>query len=214
MSTSYLRRYTTIPELIYTLRERSITLHEPRSWDDRNDSYYLSLYRRKKGLKCMLALCFTQTREKYNHWRVFASGSSGVCIRFKRRHLLRVIQERKGVRVGDIRYIPLVKLKTQQLNVQDLPFVKRRGFEDEAEFRIIYESTSKEGSRLHIPIPLSCIDQVTLSPWIHPSLSDRLKALLGAIDGCTRLKFVRSTLISNEEWKAHGEKALPKVIRS
>ncbi len=51
MSGKYLRRYTDIPALIYLLSERKITLLDPQSWDDSNDSYYLSLYREKKNLK-------------------------------------------------------------------------------------------------------------------------------------------------------------------
>jgi len=84
MSERHLRRYTNIPALIYLLRKRSITLLDPRSWTDSNDSYYLTLYRDKKSLKSVLALCFTEVNETYHHWSVFAAGSSGICIRFKR----------------------------------------------------------------------------------------------------------------------------------
>jgi hypothetical protein len=87
----YLRRYVDLPALIYLLSERKITLLDPKSWDDGNDSYYLALYREKRNLKSLLAVCFTQTTETYHHWRVFAGGSSGVCIRFKRTKLLKAI---------------------------------------------------------------------------------------------------------------------------
>jgi hypothetical protein len=35
---TYLRRYTDIPALVYLLAERKITLVDPQSWDDANDS--------------------------------------------------------------------------------------------------------------------------------------------------------------------------------
>lgn len=89
MAESYLRRYTDIPALVYLLTERKITLVDPQSWDDANDSYYLSLYREKKKLGSVLALCFTQTSERYHHWRVFAHGSGGVCVSFKRSELVK-----------------------------------------------------------------------------------------------------------------------------
>jgi len=40
-----LRRYTDLPELLYMLRNKKITLLNPANWDDRNDSHYLHLYK-------------------------------------------------------------------------------------------------------------------------------------------------------------------------
>lgn len=77
-----MRRYTELPSLIYMLAYRKITLLDPSSWDDKNDSYFFSLYRDKVKLKSVLALCFTQARDTYHHWRVFAPGSAdvpGIC---------------------------------------------------------------------------------------------------------------------------------------
>ncbi len=84
MSKAFLRRYTDLPGLIYVLRERKITLLDPQSCDDSNDSHYLTLYKQKKRLGSVLALCFTQASETYHRWRVFANGASGVCITFNR----------------------------------------------------------------------------------------------------------------------------------
>jgi hypothetical protein len=44
MSEDYLRRYTDLTALIYLLHKRKITLLDPASWDDKNDSFYLSKY--------------------------------------------------------------------------------------------------------------------------------------------------------------------------
>jgi hypothetical protein len=38
MSEDYLRRYTDLTALIYLLHQRKITLLDPSSWDDKNDS--------------------------------------------------------------------------------------------------------------------------------------------------------------------------------
>jgi hypothetical protein len=61
MSGDYLRRYTDLTALIYLLRKRKLTLLDPSSWDDSNDSHYLTLYKEKRKLKSVLALCFMQT---------------------------------------------------------------------------------------------------------------------------------------------------------
>lgn len=70
MSGDYLRRYTDLTALIYLLRKRKLTLLDPGSWDDSNDSHYLTLYKEKRKLKSVLALCFMQTDERYHHWSV------------------------------------------------------------------------------------------------------------------------------------------------
>jgi hypothetical protein len=203
-----LRRYTDLPGLIYLLKEQKITLLDPQSWDDSNDSYYLRLYREKKALQAVLALCFTQASETYHHWRIFASGSSGICISFRRRELLESVKGQTGLQAKSVKYLKLNQIRDRDLAVRDLPFLKRYAFENEDEFRMIYESKSDSLSSLDVAIPLKCIERVVLSPWIHEKLSDHVKDLLRSIDGCRGVKLARSTLISNEEWKELGQTAI------
>ncbi len=177
---------------------------DPRSWDDSNDSYYLSLYKNQKKLKSLLALCFTQGSETYHHWRVFAPGSSGVCIKFKRAELIQIFENQSGVRTGEVEYLKLKELREKKPTADQLPFIKRYAFEDEAEFRVIFESIKSDLSKKHIPIPLSCIARITLSPWAHKSLLKHVKQVLKTIDGCGNIDIVRSTLVGNEEWKRIG----------
>lgn len=207
MSDTYLWRYTDIPALTYLLNERKITLLDPQSWDDSNDSHYLTLYREKKKLESVLALCFTEASETYHHWRVFAAGSSGVCIRFKRSELLRAIKKQPGFRTGTVTYQKLEEIRDKKLAIRDLPFLKRWAFKHEKEFRMIYESKTENISKLDIAIPLSCIYRITLSPWVHHALSPHVKRMLRSIKGCSTLNIVRSTLIGNMEWKNLGESA-------
>lgn len=207
MSKKFLRRYVDLPALIYLLSERQITLLDPKSWDDSNDSYYLALYRERKKLRSLLALCFTQTTETYHHWRVFAGGPSGVCIRFKRAELLKTISWKSGLRTEPIRYLTLSQLQNRSIAIKELPFLKRQAFEHENEYRITHESKTEKQSKLDIPIPLSCVDGITLSPWLPYTLYRRVKATIRSIEGCDKLNIVRSTLISNEEWKSWGESA-------
>ena len=75
-------------------------------------------------------------------------------------------------------------------------------------FRIIYESASDKHNTIDIAIPLACIERITLSPWIPSALSDHVKSTIKEIDGCSAMKVYRSTLISNENWKALGESAM------
>lgn len=208
MSNTYLRRYSDIPALIYLLSNQKITLLDPSSWDDSNDSHYLTLYREKTNLKSVLALCFTQTSEKYHHWRVFANGAGGICIRFKRSALLKAVKKMQpDLRIAPVKYWTFEGIRDKKLTTLELPFLKRFAFEQEDEFRMIYESRTRNISKLDIAIPLSCIDRITLSPWIHKALVPHIMRVLRSIRGCRALEIVRSTLISNEKWKTLGESA-------
>ena len=202
-----LRRYTNIPALIYLLRERKITLLDPASWDDKNDSYFLSLYREKRDLTSVLALCFTPANETYHHWRVFADGSSGACISFDQAKLLKAVKKQVGVTAKAVQYLTLADIRDMKVKTRALPFLKRSAYGDEREFRIIYQSSTRKDGSLDVAIPLACIERITLSPWIPTALSDHLKSTIKEIDGCSAMKVYRSTLISNENWKTLGESA-------
>src|SRR5580692_7546460 len=158
------RRYTNIPALLYLRKERKITLLDPASWDDKNDSYFLLLYREEKNLQSVLALCFTPAFETYHHLRLFAEGSSGVCISFNQEGLLKAVKKQVGVTARSVRYLTLPDIRAMRMKTGSLPFLKRSAFEDEREFRIIYESFTEKYDTIDIAIPLSCIDRITLSP--------------------------------------------------
>ncbi len=85
---NFLRRYGDLPSLIHLLTTHSITFLDPESWDDKNDSLFMRLYKENQSLDTLLALCFSQETETYHHWSVFAKGPSGVCISFKKQALL------------------------------------------------------------------------------------------------------------------------------
>jgi hypothetical protein len=179
------RRYTNIPALLYLRKERKITLLNPASWDDKNGSYFLLLYREKKNLQSVLALCFTPAFETYHHLRLFAEGSSGVCISFNQEGLLKAVNKQVGVTARSVRYLILPDIRAMRMKTASLPFLKRSAFEDEREFRIIYESSTEKYDTIDIAIPLSCIDRITLSPWIPSTLSDHVKSTIKEIDGCS-----------------------------
>ncbi len=207
MSTKYLRRYSDLTALFYLLSTRKLTLLDPKSWEDSNDSYYLALYKKKRGLKSLLALCFTESDERFHYWRVFGAGPSGVCLQFDREKLFSALGKQSGLRMRPVEYVKLTAIRKRKLLVKDLPFLKRFAFEHEYEFRMIYESKEDDVATLDIPIPLACVDKVTVSPWINNRVFKYVKERLRSIDGCSSLEVVRSTLIGNEEWKALGERA-------
>jgi len=155
----------------------------------------------------MLALCFTETDERYYYWRVFAPGASGVCIRFARHGLEEAAATRVGIQMNPVTYLRLDDMRNRELKTAELPFLKRFAFQHESEVRIIYESGAKRLRKLDITIARSCVDRITLSPWLHPTVFEHVKGLLRSIDDWKKLDIVKSTLIGNEEWKSLGESA-------
>ena len=128
MNPNILRRYTDLPAAIDLLMNKRVTLLDPMSWDDQNDSYYLSVYKEKMQLGSLLTLCFTQEAETYHQWRIFSGHTGGVCIVFKRDELLADVSNENGIRYQSVEYYMLNKIKQTAPTAQSLPFIKRNAF--------------------------------------------------------------------------------------
>lgn len=205
-SARYLRRFTDLTALFDILVRHRVTLLDPQSWDDKNDAYFMDAYRKASDWKTIRVLCLTQAEESYHHWRAFASGPAGVCIRFKRDPLLQAAERMTGVRHGPVVYVKLAEMRTKQASRDVLPFRKRIGFKSESEYRIIYASGVVLDEPVHIPVQLDWIDRITLSPWLPHALRDSVQDAICRIDGCERIDLVRSTLIGNDEWREAGDR--------
>lgn len=203
-----LRRYTNLAATIHMLRNREITLLSPATWDDRNDAYFMAEYKRRKNLKSLFALCFANCDETYHHWRVFSHGSDGVRIEFDKAILMKSFVDDRII-ARDVSYKKIDELKVDtRFAVDDLPFLKRQGFRDEVEFRVIYQNDSRVLFTKSFEFDLAAIRRITLSPWIVKSLSDSVIATLRQIKGCAKLKIYRSTLVDNEQWQRLGSNAV------
>lgn len=203
----YLRRYMDLPSLFYLLAKRRLTLVDPRSWDDANDSHYMELYRRAGNFASVLAACFTQASEKYHHWRVFAGTPAGVCVTFKRSALLNAVRDVRELRAGAVSYLKLSEMRERNRTIAELPFLKRLPFQDEREFRMVWHSESDRIQAFDVEIPLSAIERITLSPWLQEPLADHVKFMIRQIEDCAPIRTTRSTLVANAEWKNLGEAA-------
>jgi hypothetical protein len=89
-----------------------------------------------------------------------------------------------------------------------LPFLKRSGFKEENEFRIIYESSSEDITSKDISISIDSISRIIFNPWIPIPVFKSIKAVIKNIDGCDSIPIERSELIDSPRWKRIGEKKL------
>lgn len=196
------RRYTNLASLIHILHTRSITLLNPATWDDRNDSYFMSEYKRIKKAKSVLALCFANKQETYHHWRVFSHGSDGVCIEFDRDKLLWSFEDETNIMQGFMKYRYITDLNLlKNLTVDDLPFQKRAPYRDEGEYRIVYTDMDSVVQYKQFDIDLDCINKIVLSPWMAKTVATSVTRSLRLIPSCADMSITSSTLVDNERWK-------------
>lgn len=159
-------------------------------------------YKEIKNLKTVLALCFTTKPETFHHWKVFADTSSGICVRFNKDNLLKSINKVSGIESDYVAYELMRNLKAKPPSVDELPFLKRRQYEDEEEFRIIYTNRNKEHKVKYLAINLNSIERITLSPWIPLPISNTVKEVIRNIDGCDSIQLLKTGMVENKVWKS------------
>lgn len=208
MDASILKRYTNLASLISILKTKKLTLLDPTKWEDKNDSHYLLKYGERKGFQSLFALCFTTAAETSHHWKAFCPGSDGVCIKIQAEPFLTHLNTLDGLVHGEVMYRLIDEVETGKLLIDQLPFLKRFPFRDEAEYRILF--AKKEPSKLKshaIPFDVSFIQEIALSNSLPKELRDPLVALLRSVDGCAGIKISRSSLNDNSRWKKACDRA-------
>jgi hypothetical protein len=208
MSEEKFRRYTTLPFLLDALYHRRLPLLDPTKWDDKNDSYFIEQYKKKKkDLKTVLATCFTYSEEKYHHWKIYAGDSSGMCIEFNHPQFLERLKTENKFRVRHVDYYFIDSLERDVPTIDKLPFIKRYPFSDEHEFRVIYENSDKEIPIEYIPITPSDIQHIIINPWVNKSVSESVRSVIRSIKGFSQTQVFQSTVLENEKWKKIGRQA-------
>src|SRR5688572_16152316 len=97
-----IRRYISIAGAIDMLRHQQLALLDPATWDDRNDRYFMELYKEARGLGGLYAACASTCYETYHHWRVFTSSADGVCVEIYRQPLEQALATMGGVRFDEV----------------------------------------------------------------------------------------------------------------
>lgn len=138
----------------------------------------------------------------------------GVRIKFDRSQLIEAIGKHRGVRFGDVDYITHARLKALASvrkgtdPIPRLPFIKRYGFRDESEFRIVYESKTRSVSTQSIPIPISCINRIIFSYKLNYGDYRAIRSELRLMDGCQGLDIRRSNLTESKTWQHAAEEVV------
>jgi hypothetical protein len=202
MSNVSLRRYTNLPFLLDLLHKKQLALLDPATWDDRNDAYYMEQYKKKKNLKTLLAVCFAEAPETYQHWKIYSGNQSGVCIEFDKDSLLIKALRIKGYRCQKIEYLPF---RGKLTSVEKLPFTKRVAFTSEDEFRIIYEDEDEEIKIKYLPIIPEDIIRIEINPWVNESIYNSIVSTIKNIDGFVDVRTKKSGILEYEKWKKKAD---------
>ncbi|MEI4507441.1 hypothetical protein WBQ88_12075 [Sphingopyxis sp. CCNWLW253] len=205
------RRYTNLASALHILSNKCLTLLSPETWDDRNDAFFMAEYKRLKAAKTVLAICLAVREETYHHWQVFSHGADGICLEFDSEKLRSSLDDAGGVRHQTVDYQLITEVsKMADVDLECLPFLKRWPYGDEREYRAVYVNNDEELPAFSVPIDLTAITRITLSPWLSPALVPVVKKTLKSLPGCSKLRIYRSTLIDNQQWKKlTGRVAVP-----
>jgi hypothetical protein len=192
------------------LRFRKITILAPETWDDQNDTHFLSRYKDSRpDIKSLLALCMTDASDTYHHWRVYAGSPSGVQIRFKPSAFMSWVDDQPNAKIGRVEYLRVYEFEKATDDLTRLPFLKRKAFRDEDEIRLIVEDTETERLAYLLPFDLTIIKEIKLSPWLaEPLVETVIETLADAYNGpkseWERIKVKRTSLLKNTKVMSAG----------
>jgi hypothetical protein len=164
-SNNCLNRFTKSTYALQMLKDEEILLPRPDNWIDKNDVIPLQYYRIAKQKMDLFALCFTHQRETAYHWYINNDLNSTCCIEFYKDKFEEIINgnNKKASRgkflFNTINYKMISKIK--KLNINDIPFIKRKPYENEAEYRVIWIGSENNPFK-KIKITPNCIRKITV----------------------------------------------------
>ena len=202
-SIKYLRRYTDALVLLDMIKNERISLTSPDTWFDKNDTLGLKEYGLGKGTGRTHALCLTEAAETGHHWQLFAGTSHGVCVMFDAEALkAHVAKYYPHLLQGPMHYINLKQLKEKYpFDNDELPFFKRKTFQDEKEYRIVsWTPDPNAGSTYDINIDRNIIQRVVFGPRMPKNLTETLRSVCETIADCNHIQFTSSRVENNESW--------------
>jgi len=157
-----LNRYTTLPIVLDLIKRRRLVLLDPSSWEDKNDSEILLIYKKRKKIQNLFALCFSYGEEIIHYWKTYADGIGGCCIEFDHEGLIALLGTLPGIRYDIVDYKKIKEIDNETIEINDIPFTKRWPYRYEEEFRILWEGkTSKKC--YEIPLELHLIRRITFN---------------------------------------------------
>ncbi|MDR2176501.1 MAG: hypothetical protein LBP20_00470 [Treponema sp.] len=195
----YLKHFTDLLSFIIIMETGGLRLSSTDGWEDKNDYAALAAYKRKTGAGEIRALCFAQGKEQIHHWFYYAKKDSGCCIHFKDEALLAALGGEPAFLRGSVSYMSSKDFTAawlKQQPVEKWPFIKRRPYEAEQEYRVIW--TGDAGAEPPLIPVAGLIDYITLAPGLAGT--PRGEALKKMLETTYKLTVQFSRLLQNDDW--------------
>jgi hypothetical protein len=204
----YVKRYTTLRRAVKALKSKKFALPNPSTWDDLNDQEFVKLYQQYIGARSVYAMCCTMSPERYHHWRIFTDkdDADGVCIVLKRAPLEEALNRITGVRAERVDYVPINDMRgARRRPPENLPFIKRSGYRDEREWRILLTSPECQRAVFEIPFNVEWVHRIILNPWMAKTEREKARESLRPL--IQKPARVTATFLTNStEWKNLGKR--------
>lgn len=193
-----INRFTQLPVLLDYLERGKLVLLDPKHWDDKNDTLIIEEYKKRAKINKLFALCFSSGSETIHHWKTFANGSSGCCIQFDTEQLNLIFKKKKQLKFRQVEYRLINETKPGTFRLYDIPFIKRRPYETENEYRLIWQGD--QGDYFEVDVPISLVTRVTFSQQMPLTVFETIKSMLIRNYPVLKGKIFRSTLYENQTW--------------
>ncbi|NTX58299.1 hypothetical protein [Myxococcus sp. CA039A] len=132
--------------------------------------------------------------ETCHHRQIFAQGKLGVCVAFDRRELEAQLANRNHFIARPVDYVELEEISTVDASdIHSLPFIKRFGFRDELEYRLLGFAVEQQPT-MSIPLPPELVQRDSFSSFTHPNIVASLKIALRTLPLWRDLNVTRSFL--------------------
>lgn len=165
----WLKKYTKIKYLDSILTNKTLFLGDPASWEDKNDVACIEMYNHAMGAKTARVTCLTGAPDRFHFWHVFGKCAEGVCLWFDKNSLIEDIGRDESLICGDVEYKSIDCLKGKVLDVSKVPFLKRKQYKDENEFRVIRGITDKGSETDTFSFSPKSLRRIYLNPWMPSS---------------------------------------------
>ena len=159
---NYLRHYTQLPDLLKILESGLLKLGDSNNYNDQNDKSWANAYK-SKAKTGLYSLCCTWETELIHHWKIYADGKYGCCLKLDGHKLIESVNYNEDIKHGLVCYkkdIPIDDIP-DSVEKELLPFTKSWAYRCEYEYRFIcaYES--------YINLDKDLIKQVSISPYMN-----------------------------------------------
>jgi len=204
-----LKHFTSRANLLSILESQSLRLSSTDNWIDKNDAASVAAYKRVTGAGDVRVLCLAQGREMVHHWFTYAP-NDGCCIMLNAEKLLAQFDGQASFLHGHVTYFSRQDISAKMLRelpCEKLPFIKRRPYECEQEYRVIWSAAAPPQNSAPAISIKGCIENVTLAPGFP---GHEAQSLIDLLRDRYALQTNRSRILNREDWTSLFDNLPPK----